>query len=89
MTDMEAILDFQSQSNELFLTCKSPRLFLPSFKSISLYVQEKKLKMDFQDGHYHRQLEFPFWTILAIFDLQITQTLPTKFQVVVTLNFQS
>ena len=41
-------------------------------------VQEKKRKIDFRDGGH---LEFPIGTILAIFDLQVTPILLTKFQV--------
>ena len=37
----------------------------------------KKRKIDFQDGH----LGFQIKMILAMFDLQITPMLPTKFQV--------
>ena len=40
---------------------------------------EKKQKIDFQDGSH---LGFPFGTILAIFDLQVTLMLPTKVQVI-------
>ena len=46
-----------------------------------LSVQEKKRKIDFQEfGHGGH---FGFWTqtISAIFDLQVTPMLPTKFQV--------
>ena len=35
-----------------FLIYKSPRCFLPSFKLIVLLVQEKKRKIDFQDGRH-------------------------------------
>ena len=41
--------------------------FLPSFKSVGLLVQEKKQKVDFQDGGH---LGFQIGKILAIFDLQ-------------------
>ena len=41
---------------------------------IGLSVQEKKQKIDFQDG-------YPIGTILASFDLQVTPMLPTKFRV--------
>ena len=41
----------------------------------------KKLKIDFQDGPYGSHLRFPIRTILAISDLQVALTLPTKFQV--------
>ena len=44
-------------------------------------VQEKKQKIDFQDGSHGGNLGFPTGTILAIFYLQITLMLPTKFQV--------
>ena len=40
--------------------------FLASLESIGLLVQEKKRKIDFQDGGH---LGFPIGTILAIFDL--------------------
>ena len=42
------------------------RCFLPSFESIGLSLQEKKQKIDFQDGSH---LGFPIGTILAIFFL--------------------
>ena len=40
-----------------------------SFESISLSVQVKKRKIDFQDGRHGGYLGFPIGTILAIFDL--------------------
>ena len=43
--------------------------------------QEKKRKIDFQDGRHGGHLGFLNGTILAIFDLQITPMLPTKFRV--------
>ena len=50
---------------------------LPSnLESIGLLVQEKKRKIDFQDGGH---LGFPIGTILATFDLQVTPMLPSKF----------
>ena len=52
-----------------------------NFKSIALSVQEKKFKTDFQDGRYSRNLGFPIATIWAIFYLQVTPMLPTKFRV--------
>ena len=51
---------------------KSPWCFRPSFKSIGLLVQEKKRKIDFQDGGH---LWFPIGTISATFDLQVTSIL--------------
>ena len=57
---------------------KSLRYLLPSFKWIGLSVQEKKQKIAFQDG---RHLGVLIRMIVAIFDLQATLTLPTKFGV--------
>ena len=51
------------------------------FKSVGLLVQEKKFKLDFQDGHCGGHLGFQTEWILAIFDLQVTMILPTKFPV--------
>ena len=44
-----------------------------------LLVQEKKRKIDFQDGHHGGHLGFPIGMISAIFDLQVTLMLPSKF----------
>ena len=49
---------------------------LPS--KFGLLVQKKKRKIDFQDGGH---LGFPIGTILAIFDLQVTLMVPSKFGV--------
>ena len=46
--------------------------------SISLSVQEKKRKKDFQDGGH---LGFPIGRTLAMFDLQVTPMRPTMFGV--------
>ena len=51
------------------------------FRRTELLLQKKKRKIDFQDGHHGSHLGFPIRTILAIFDLQVTSMLPTKFQV--------
>ena len=40
-----------------------------NFESIALLVQEKKLKIDFQDGCHGGDFGFSIRTILAIFDL--------------------
>ena len=50
-------------------------------ESTGLSVQEKKRKIDFQDGGHGGHLGFPIGTILAIFDLQVTLMLPSKFGV--------
>ena len=50
-------------------------------------VQEKKFKIDFEDGHHFEDshhgghLGYLTGTILATFDLEVTLILPTKFQV--------
>ena len=75
------MLDFRSEQFGLILIYKSPHYFLQSFKSICLSVQEKKRKIDSQDGRHGGHLEFLIWRILAIFDLLVTQMLPTKFKV--------
>ena len=46
-----------------------------------LPVQDKKQKLDFQDGRQGGHLGLGTGRILAIFDLQVTQLLPTKFRV--------
>ena len=56
----------------------SPWCFLASLESIGLSVQEKKQKIDFQDGGH---LGFLIGTIVATFDLQVTLMLPSKFGV--------
>ena len=64
-----------------FLIYKSPQCFLQSLGSIGLSVQEKKLNIDFQVGSHGGHLGFLIRTILAIFDLQVTLMLSTKFRV--------
>ena len=51
---------------------RSPWYSLPSFESIGLSIQEKKQKIDFQEGCHGAHLGFPILKILAIFDLQVT-----------------
>ena len=59
----------------------SPWCFLASLESTGLSVQEKKRKIDFQDGGHGGHLGFPIGKILAIFDLQVTLMVPSKFGV--------
>ena len=62
MATTAAILDFESERFQLFLMYKSPECFLLSFESIGLSVQERKRKIDYQDG---RHLGFPMGKILT------------------------
>ena len=50
-------------------------------ESIGLSAQEKKRKINFQDGYHGGYLAFPIGMILATFDLQVTPMLFTKFRV--------
>ena len=53
-------------------------LLLP-IKAVGLSVQEKKRKIDFQDGGHGGHLGYLISTSLAIFDLQVTPILlPSK-----------
>ena len=79
---MAAILDFLLERFYLLLTYRSPRCFLPSFESIGIWGEEKKRKIDFQDGCHCGHLGFMISTILAIFDvINVTPMLPNKFGV--------
>ena len=60
---------------------KSLRSCITSFELIGLLVQEERRKTYFQDGRHGGHLRLPIGAILAIYDLQITPMLPTKFQV--------
>ena len=72
---------FSDRNNfSYFFIYKSPQCFLPCLESIGFWVQEKR-KIDFQDGCHGGHLGFPIGMILAIFDLQVTQILPSKFGV--------
>ena len=64
-----------------FFIYKSPQCLLTSLESIGLSVQEKQLNIEFQDCGHGGHLGFQIGMILAIFDLQVTQMLPTKFRV--------
>ena len=50
MAEVAAILVFWSEQFYQVLINKLPWYFLPSFKPIGISVQEKKFKIDFQDG---------------------------------------
>ena len=76
ISDLNDFSYFLSKSHPPHASC-----FLPSFESTGLSVQEKKPKIDFQNGHHGSHLGFLIRTILAIFDLQVKPILPTKFRV--------
>ena len=63
---MVAILDFWSERFVLFLIYKSLWCILPSLESIDLWDQEKKQKIDFQDGSHGGHLGFLIKMFLAI-----------------------
>ena len=48
---------------------------------MGLSIHEKKFKIGFQEGNCGGHLVFLIGTILAIFDLQVTAMILTKFQV--------
>ena len=58
-----------------FLIYKSPRYFLSNYKPMDLFIQKTKFKIDFQDGNCGGH------ELLAIFDLQVTSMILTRFQV--------
>ena len=60
---------FYDRHDFSYFLSTSPRCFLPSLESTGLSVQEKKRKIDFQDGHNGGHLGILIGTILAIFDL--------------------
>ena len=68
--DQNNLSYFRSTSHPNASYQVSPECFLPSFESNGPSVQEKKRKIDFQDGCHGGHLGFLIGTILAIFDLQ-------------------
>ena len=50
-------------------------------ESIVILVEEKKRKIDFQDGGHGGYLGFLIGMMFAIFNLQVTPMLPSKFGV--------
>ena len=78
---MAAILDLQSVRFFAIFDLQVTRMPPTKFSATGVSVQEKKRKIDFQDGGHGGHLGFPIGTILAIFDLQVTLMLPTKFRV--------
>ena len=78
---MAAIMDFWS---ECFFLLDLPWYILPSFESISLSIQEKKFKIDFQDGGYGGHLGFPICYFSKLF---VTSHLNTTMEFLVNWAF--
>ena len=78
MVAMAASCKFQSDEFSFCFDLHVVRYFHLSFESIGLIVQEKKRKIDFQDGSHGCYRGFLIGTILAICDLQVASMLPTK-----------
>ena len=77
---MAAILDFQSERFSYFrsINHSDASYQVPSQLAFGFRRRsEKKI----QAGHHGGHLGFPISRILAIFDLQVTLILPTKFEV--------
>ena len=79
-TSCHNVFDFRSKRFYLFLICKLPRYFLPSFESFGLLIQEKKRKIDFQDGGHGSHLGFPIGTILDILIYKLPQYVIASFE---------
>ena len=64
----------------LWSTSHPPASYQVSSQLVFLSSGEEA-KNRFSNGGHGNHLWFPIWTILSIFDLQVTLMLPTKFQV--------
>ena len=64
-----------------FWSTSHPDALYQVWSQLGFSVQEKKRKIYFQDGGHGFHLGFPIRMILAIFNLQVTLMLPTKFPV--------
>ena len=64
-----------------FLSTSHPDVSYQVTSQSALRIRKRSKKIDFQDGRHGGHHGFPIVTILAIFDLQVTLMLPTKFQV--------
>ena len=67
-----ATVDLQVTSNELWVNCP--------------FGSGERFKTDFQDGRHSLNMGFPIATIWAIFHLQVTPMLPTKFRLNLPFN---
>ena len=86
----KCLLSWNSDQNDFsyFFFFKLPCYFLLSFESIGLSVQEKKFKIDIQDGSHGGHLGFQVEMILAIFCLQVALILLQSFESI-DLHFRS
>ena len=64
-----------------FWSISHPHASYQVSSQFGIWGKEKKLEIDFQDGCHGGHLGFPIRLILAIFDLQVTPILPSKFGV--------
>ena len=69
------------QNDFSYFNQQVPPILPIKFRVNGLSIQEKKFKIDFQDGNCGDHLVFLIGAILAIFDLQVTLMILTKFQV--------
>ena len=64
-----------------FWSISHPNASYQISSQLAFGFRRRSEKQDFQDGHYGGYLRFPISMILAIFDLQVTLIIPTKFGV--------
>ena len=64
-----------------FLSTSHPDASYNVWSQLAFRFRRRSEKIDFQDGFHGGHLGFPIGTILAIFDLQVTPMLPSKFGV--------
>ena len=73
------ISDWHDFSN--FLSTSHPDASWQVWSQLAYQFRRLKRKLVFEDGSHGGHLGFPIGTILAIFDLQVTPMLPTKYRV--------
>ena len=64
-----------------FWSTSHPNASYQVSSQLAFRCRRRSEKIDFQDGSHGGHLGYPIGTILAIFDLQVTLMLPTKFRV--------
>ena len=81
MAAAAVILDFRMEWLCYFCSTSGHDIYYQVSSQLAFWVKEKNFKIDFQDSSCGFSPEYPIVTILAIFDLQVTLMLPTKFPV--------